>query len=29
MDSGMSLYVAHLPLDAHPEVGNNARWPWP
>lgn len=25
MDSGMSLYVAHLPLDAHPEVGNNAQ----
>jgi len=22
---GMSLYAAHLPLDAHPEVGNNIR----
>jgi len=21
----MALYAAHLPLDAHPEVGNNAR----
>ncbi len=25
MDSRMSLYAAHLPLDAHPEVGNNIR----
>jgi dinuclear metal center YbgI/SA1388 family protein len=23
--NGISLYAAHLPLDAHPEVGNNAR----
>jgi len=23
-DAGLSLYVSHLPLDAHPEVGNNA-----
>ncbi|MBO8181251.1 MAG: Nif3-like dinuclear metal center hexameric protein [Archaeoglobus sp.] len=23
--SGISLYVAHLPLDAHPEVGNNVQ----
>ena len=23
--SGISLYAAHLPLDAHPEFGNNAR----
>lgn len=23
--SGMNLYCAHLPLDAHPEVGNNAQ----
>lgn len=23
MESGLNLYVAHLPLDAHPEVGNN------
>lgn len=23
--SDMALYAAHLPLDAHPEVGNNAR----
>jgi dinuclear metal center YbgI/SA1388 family protein len=23
-DAGMSLYVSHLPLDAHAEVGNNA-----
>ncbi|ASJ01412.1 Nif3-like dinuclear metal center hexameric protein [Thermococcus gorgonarius] len=22
-ESGINLYVAHLPLDAHPEVGNN------
>jgi dinuclear metal center YbgI/SA1388 family protein len=22
---GINLYAAHLPLDAHPEVGNNAR----
>lgn len=25
IESGMNLYCAHLPLDAHPEVGNNAR----
>lgn len=25
MESDVSLYVAHLPLDAHPEVGNNAQ----
>jgi dinuclear metal center YbgI/SA1388 family protein len=24
MDAGMALYSAHLPLDVHPEVGNNA-----
>ena len=24
IESGMGLYSAHLPLDAHPEVGNNA-----
>jgi dinuclear metal center YbgI/SA1388 family protein len=24
LDAGMSLYAAHLPLDGHPEVGNNA-----
>ncbi len=24
LDSGLALYAAHLPLDAHPEVGNNA-----
>ncbi len=23
LESGINLYVAHLPLDAHPEVGNN------
>ena len=23
MESGLNLYAAHLPLDAHPEVGNN------
>ena len=23
-ESGMGLYSAHLPLDAHPEIGNNA-----
>ena len=23
IESGLNLYVAHLPLDAHPEVGNN------
>ncbi len=23
-EGGISLYAAHLPLDAHPEVGNNA-----
>jgi dinuclear metal center YbgI/SA1388 family protein len=25
MESRISLYVAHLPLDAHPEVGNNVQ----
>lgn len=24
LDGGLSIYAAHLPLDAHPEVGNNA-----
>lgn len=24
LDAGLSLYAAHLPLDAHPELGNNA-----
>jgi len=24
LDAGISLYAAHIPLDAHPEVGNNA-----
>lgn len=24
LDNGVNLYAAHLPLDAHPEVGNNA-----
>ncbi|ANF22331.1 Nif3-like dinuclear metal center hexameric protein [Thermococcus piezophilus] len=24
-DAGISLYVAHVPLDAHPEVGNNVQ----
>ncbi|MFN2432330.1 MAG: Nif3-like dinuclear metal center hexameric protein [Gemmatimonadota bacterium] len=24
LEAGMALYCAHLPLDAHPEVGNNA-----
>ncbi len=24
-DSNISLYAAHLPLDAHPELGNNAQ----
>jgi len=24
IESGLNLYCAHLPLDAHPEVGNNA-----
>jgi putative NIF3 family GTP cyclohydrolase 1 type 2 len=24
LEAGLSLYAAHLPLDAHPEVGNNA-----
>ncbi|RDI96287.1 Nif3-like dinuclear metal center hexameric protein [Meiothermus sp. QL-1] len=24
LKSGINLYTAHLPLDAHPEVGNNA-----
>ena len=23
LESGIGLYCAHLPLDAHPEVGNN------
>ena len=23
LENGINLYVAHLPLDAHPEVGNN------
>jgi dinuclear metal center YbgI/SA1388 family protein len=26
MDHRMSLFAYHLPLDAHPELGNNARW---
>jgi dinuclear metal center YbgI/SA1388 family protein len=25
LDSGCSLYAVHLPLDRHPEVGNNAQ----
>ena len=25
MESGMSLFAYHLPLDAHPELGNNAQ----
>jgi dinuclear metal center YbgI/SA1388 family protein len=25
LDGGVSLYACHLPLDAHPQVGNNAR----
>ena len=25
MDSGMAIYSAHIPLDVHPEWGNNAR----
>ncbi|HQT26591.1 MAG TPA: Nif3-like dinuclear metal center hexameric protein, partial [Burkholderiales bacterium] len=25
MESGMSLFAYHLPLDAHPEMGNNAK----
>ncbi len=25
LDGGVALYAAHLPLDAHPEVGNNAQ----
>jgi dinuclear metal center YbgI/SA1388 family protein len=25
LDGGCSLYAAHLPLDRHPEVGNNAQ----
>lgn len=25
LKNGISLYVSHLPLDAHPEYGNNAR----
>jgi dinuclear metal center YbgI/SA1388 family protein len=24
LESGINLYASHLPLDAHPEVGNNA-----
>lgn len=24
LEAGLSLYAAHLPLDAHPEIGNNA-----
>ncbi len=24
IESGLNIYCAHLPLDAHPEVGNNA-----
>lgn len=24
MDAGMALYASHLPLDAHPRLGNNA-----
>ena len=24
LDAGLSIYTAHIPLDAHPEVGNNA-----
>ncbi|WP_041230625.1 Nif3-like dinuclear metal center hexameric protein [Deinococcus peraridilitoris] len=24
LDGGLSIYAAHIPLDAHPEVGNNA-----
>jgi dinuclear metal center YbgI/SA1388 family protein len=24
LDAGLSIYAAHLPLDAHPEIGNNA-----
>jgi dinuclear metal center YbgI/SA1388 family protein len=25
LNGGVSLYAAHLPLDCHPEIGNNAR----
>ncbi|MBI9101135.1 MAG: Nif3-like dinuclear metal center hexameric protein [Spirochaetales bacterium] len=25
LDNNLALYAAHLPLDSHPEVGNNAR----
>ncbi len=25
VESGLAIYSAHLPLDAHPELGNNAR----
>ncbi len=25
IESGLNLYAAHLPLDAHPEVGNNTQ----
>ena len=24
LDAGLAVYAAHLPLDTHPEVGNNA-----
>jgi putative NIF3 family GTP cyclohydrolase 1 type 2 len=24
MDADMAIYSAHLPLDMHPEIGNNA-----
>ncbi|ULH16487.1 Nif3-like dinuclear metal center hexameric protein [Deinococcus sp. KNUC1210] len=24
LDAGLNIYAAHLPLDAHPEIGNNA-----
>lgn len=26
LENGISLLAYHLPLDAHPELGNNARW---
>lgn len=26
MDNSISLYVAHIPLDMHPEIGNNAQF---
>ena len=25
LENGISLYAAHLPLDAHPEIGNNVK----